>query len=140
MIIAIGVLLIGGHLLLVMALANVFAASFGNWSTLGLMVLMGFAIYSGLWILKFQTWLEGYFIRRHIKRSPNSGWRVVAQPKVQKIIAKPPRRNGQQRRDKRSRSVRLLADQPKPLTSKKPTAPAQAPLGVAIRAKRAVKA
>jgi len=63
-IIAIGVLLIGGHLLLVMALANVFAASFGNWSTLGLMVLMGFAIYSGLWILKFQTWLEGYFIRR----------------------------------------------------------------------------
>lgn len=75
MVISIGILLIGGHFLFLVAIAH-FCASFVP--VLGPFVLLFLAVLSGLAIVNVQTWLEAIFIGRHLKRNPRSRWNVVA--------------------------------------------------------------
>lgn len=74
MVFVLGILLIGSHFFLLMGFAHFCATQMSGG---GLFVLLGGALLSGLAIIRLQTYLEAFFIRRHLKRNPNSGWGVV---------------------------------------------------------------
>ncbi len=91
MIVAFGVILIGGHFFLLVGLAH--SMSWIN-PFLGLPVFMGLSVLSGLFILRLQTMLEMFFIRRYLKRNPNSGWNVLIKGDKAKKPAPQPRQQG----------------------------------------------
>lgn len=74
MILLIGIGLIGSHLLFLMVFAQLCSDLFPN---SGLVVFLIMAVLSGLAMLHVQTRIEAFFINRHIKKRPDSGWRVV---------------------------------------------------------------
>lgn len=75
MVFLIGTVLVGSHLMFLMLVAKVCSAYLPMG---GLTVFLILAVLSGLAMLRIQTLLEKYFIARHIKKRPNSGWKVVA--------------------------------------------------------------
>ncbi len=74
MVVTLGILLIGGHFLVSVAVATHLSESQSGWAFILFMV---FAALSGLVVTKIQTWLEMFMIRRHVKGCPNSGWKVI---------------------------------------------------------------
>jgi len=76
MIFLIGTVLVGSHLMFLMFVAKICSALL---PVGGLTVFLILAVVSGLGMLRVQTWIESYFIAKHIKKRPNSGWKVVAQ-------------------------------------------------------------
>lgn len=74
MAVLIGIGLVGSHLMFLILVAQICTDVFPG---VGLMVFLVSAILSGFAMLHIQTRLEGFFISRHIKKSPNSPWRVV---------------------------------------------------------------
>ena len=75
MIILIGTVMIAGHFFLLMVMAQLCAMFLPG---MGLPVFLFFSVMSGLWLMRAQTKLEIYFINRHLKKHPHSGWNVMA--------------------------------------------------------------
>lgn len=74
MVFALGVLLIGSHFLMLIGISYLCAIALPDW---GLFIFLALALLSGFAMINVQTRLEAFFIRRHLKRHPNSGWGVV---------------------------------------------------------------
>lgn len=75
MAVLIGIGLVGSHLMFLILVAQICSDIIPG---VGLMVFLVSAILSGFAMLHIQARLEGFFISRHIRKSPNSPWRVVA--------------------------------------------------------------
>ena len=75
MILAMGILLIGGHFFVLVGIADICATYIPNF---GLVVFLALAALSGFVALRLQTKLEAYFIGKHLRKRPDSGWRVVS--------------------------------------------------------------
>lgn len=75
MAVLIGIGLVGSHLMFLILVAQICTDIFPG---IGLMVFLIAAILSGFAMLHIQTRLEGFFISRHIRKTPNSPWRVIA--------------------------------------------------------------
>ena len=81
MVVTLGILLIGGHFLVSVAVATHLSESQSGWAFILFMI---FAALSGLVVTKIQTWLEMFMIRRHVKGCPNSGWKVIGAQRKRK--------------------------------------------------------
>ena len=75
MVISIGFVLLGSHLLFMLILSHVCTAVAPG---LGLVLFMVLATLSGLLVVSIQTRIDAFFIRRHQRKNPRSGWRGVA--------------------------------------------------------------
>lgn len=75
MVFLLGILLIGGHFLLLVSVAGLCAAVLPDH---GLPVFLIFSVLSAIWLVRAQTKLEIFFINRHLRKHPNSGWSVMA--------------------------------------------------------------
>ena len=45
--------------------------------TFGILLFLAFAVVTALCLIKMQTLLERYLIRRHVAQHPNSSWRYI---------------------------------------------------------------
>ena len=78
MVYTLGILLIGGHFLLVTSMANKLSE---QQSGIGFLLFLAFVVSSGFVVTRAQNLLERFLISRHVKKRPRSGWRVVVQGK-----------------------------------------------------------
>ncbi|WP_152540593.1 hypothetical protein [Sulfitobacter noctilucicola] len=67
--------MISCHFFLLLGFANTIS---GISPGLGMPVFMVLSVLSGFFIMRVQARIEIFFIRRHLKRNPTSGWRVLA--------------------------------------------------------------
>ncbi|MFK7838121.1 MAG: hypothetical protein AB8B60_18070 [Sulfitobacter sp.] len=74
MVVALGILLIGSHFFMLIGISYLCSIVLPDW---GLIVFLSLALLSGFAMINLQTRLEAFFIRRHLKHNPESGWGVV---------------------------------------------------------------
>lgn len=86
MVILLGALLVGTHFLILVLVSQLCAIALPDY---GLIVFLTVAVQSGMLMLRIQTQLERFFIRRHLAKYPNSGWRVVADNGIRETRMEP---------------------------------------------------
>ncbi len=74
LVIFIGAALICSHLLIVVLIAQISTLLFPNGAILAFLPL---SVLASLLLLKLQNRIEAFFIAKHLKKNPCSGWSVV---------------------------------------------------------------
>ena len=74
MVVTLGILLIGGHFLAAASIALLVSVYLPDW---GVVVFLICSIWFGAAVLRLQTRLERFFIRKHVAKKPRSWWNVI---------------------------------------------------------------